>query len=593
MIDDDRGLYSGLFENQHIIMLIYDPQTFNIVDANPAACQFYGYTHAQLTTLKIIDLNGWSHDRAAQELQRSQRIRPQLPYVLQHRLASGETRDVEVYTGPIEINGTVYQYSIVHDVTRRKQADDELRRERNFVSAVLDTVGALVVVLDRAGRIVRFNRACEKLTGYAADEVIDHHVWDNLLVPEEIDTVRAVFEKLRAGDFPQEFENQWVMKDGRARLIAWSNTALTNDAGTIEYVIATGVDITERQQTEQEIRRISSFPLLNPNPVLEVDRTGGVTFCNPGALHLLEQQGVTSDAQLFVPDDWPAVVREFDHDPDAVVLREVVVGQLTFAESIHLARGFDTIRIFASDMTERKQVEARLRQSNADLQARNTELDAFAHTVAHDIKNPLHILTGYAELLSLRQSPLSPTETLKALQAIQKNIQKINSITDSLMLLAEVRQKPVTKQALSMAEIVAEAMQRTAHLRDGQVELRLPAEWPTALGYAPWVEQVWVNYLSNALKHVTRPGCVELGAALEASGFVRFWIRDDGPGIAPEEQVELFTAFYRTSHTRRGGHGLGLSIVKRIVEQLGGEVSVTSSGVPGEGSTFGFTLPAA
>ncbi len=70
MTGDDRGLYSGLFENQHIIMLIYDSQTFNIVDANPAACQFYGYTHAQLTTLKVTDLSGWSLDRAAQELQR-------------------------------------------------------------------------------------------------------------------------------------------------------------------------------------------------------------------------------------------------------------------------------------------------------------------------------------------------------------------------------------------------------------------------------------------------------------------------------------------------------------------------------------------
>ncbi len=263
--------------------------------------------------------------------------------------------------------------------------------------------------------------------------------------------------------------------------------------------------------------------------------------------------------------------------------REVAIGRLIFAESLHLARGFDTIRIFASDMTERKQVEARLRQSNTDLQARNAELDAFAHTVAHDIKNPLHILTGYAELLSMRQPPLSSSETLEALRSLQKNIQKINSITDSLMLLAEVRQKPVAKQALNMAAIVAEARQRTAHLRDGQVELRQPDEWPAALGYAPWVEQVWVNYLSNALKYVGQPGCVELGAVLTPNGFVRFWVRDNGPGIAPEEQAELFTAFYQTSGARHGGHGLGLSIVKRIVEQLGGEVSVTSQRCAGRG----------
>jgi signal transduction histidine kinase len=318
-----------------------------------------------------------------------------------------------------------------------------------------------------------------------------------------------------------------------------------------------------------------------------------VTFCNPSAQRLLEQQGLPLDGRWFIPSDWPAIVADLDRRPEGVVRREVVIGQLMFAESIHLAHGFGTIRIFAIDITERKQAEARLQQSNHELQARNAELDAFAHSVAHDIKNPLHIIGAYAELLTIDFDKWQAQAVLDSLRSIQTNVRRINSITDSLMLLSEVRQKALALQPIDMAAILDEVWPRLTHLLDGQIELRLPEAWPRVLGYAPWVEQVWVNYLSNALKYARRPGCVELGAAPDPAGFVRFWIRDDGIGIAPTEQPHLFTAFYQTSRARPGGHGLGLSIVKRIVERLGGTVSVESSGVPGEGSTFSFTLPAA
>lgn len=129
-----------------------------------------------------------------------------------------------------------------------------LQRERNFVSSVLETVGSLVVVLDRGGRIVRFNRACEQLTGYCFDEVRGQCIWDLLLLAEEVASVKAVFAELVAGHFPNDYENYWVASDGRRRLIAWSNTALLASDGTIEYVIGTGIDITERRQAEEALR---------------------------------------------------------------------------------------------------------------------------------------------------------------------------------------------------------------------------------------------------------------------------------------------------------------------------------------------------
>ncbi|HSR29708.1 MAG TPA: PAS domain S-box protein [Anaerolineae bacterium] len=127
-----------------------------------------------------------------------------------------------------------------------------IAEERDFISAVLDTAGALVVVLDREGQIVRFNKACERTTGYSFDEVTGKRLWDLFLIPEEVKLVRAVFDELRAGQFPNEYENYWMTRDGRRRLIAWSNTALLGTDGAVEYVIGTGIDVTERRQAEAQ-----------------------------------------------------------------------------------------------------------------------------------------------------------------------------------------------------------------------------------------------------------------------------------------------------------------------------------------------------
>jgi PAS domain S-box-containing protein len=105
-----------------------------------------------------------------------------------------------------------------------------------------------VVVLDRKGRIVRFNRACEKLTGYSLNEVTGKCFWDLFLVSEEVDSVKAVFEELRDGQFPNEHENYWRARDGGQQLISWSNTCLLDTEGEVEYIIATGINIGEARK---------------------------------------------------------------------------------------------------------------------------------------------------------------------------------------------------------------------------------------------------------------------------------------------------------------------------------------------------------
>jgi signal transduction histidine kinase len=236
----------------------------------------------------------------------------------------------------------------------------------------------------------------------------------------------------------------------------------------------------------------------------------------------------------------------------------------------------------------------KLRNLNTELENRNKDLDAFAQTVAHDLQSPLNLMIGYAEVLEQSFTSLPPEEVQLYLRTIAQNGRKLSDIVDSLLLLAGVRQTAVQQTTLNMADIVAEARQRVKSLvEEYEPQIILPDAWPEASGYTPWIEEVWTNYISNALKYGGRPPRLELGAEPQPDGMVRFWIQDNGPGLTPEEQKRLFIPFTRLEQANVKGYGLGLSIVRRIVEKLGGEVGVESAGVPGQGSIFYFTLSAA
>jgi signal transduction histidine kinase len=227
---------------------------------------------------------------------------------------------------------------------------------------------------------------------------------------------------------------------------------------------------------------------------------------------------------------------------------------------------------------------------NAELQARNMELDAFAHTVAHDLRDPLALITGYIGLLK-EQCVSMPDEIQGYLNLITRNSLKMSSIIEELQLLAGLRTIQVQIEPLHMARIVAEAQQRLRHLiEEKKAQLLYPTDWPVAVGYAPWIEEVWANYLSNGLKYGGSPPRLQLGATTRSDGMVRFWVRDNGPGLSPEAQKRLFSPFTRLDQVRTKGYGLGLSIVQRIITKLGGEVGVDSE--VGQGSIFSFTLPA-
>jgi PAS domain S-box-containing protein len=144
------------------------------------------------------------------------------------------------------------------DITEQKQVEEALQQERNVLSAILDIVGALIVVLDPNGRILRFNRTCEQTTGYSFAEVRGRFVWDLFLMPEEVDSFKAMFAQSNAGQLSGDYQTSWLTRDGRSRLITWSSRILAGKNGETSHVIVTGIDVTERQRLERAILEVSA-----------------------------------------------------------------------------------------------------------------------------------------------------------------------------------------------------------------------------------------------------------------------------------------------------------------------------------------------
>lgn len=251
----------------------------------------------------------------------------------------------------------------------------------------------------------------------------------------------------------------------------------------------------------------------------------------------------------------------------------------------------ESLAASASIAIENAHLVETLKRQKQDLQAQNEELDAFAHTVAHNLKSPLSRLAGFAELLIIDDDHFTEAEKKDVKQRIINNAYRMNNIVDELLLLSSVRKADVVLRPLSMSTIIDSTLERIQHLiEEHQATIILPDSWPPVLGHAQWIEEVWENYMTNALKYGGDSPIIGLGAQKIGQHMVQFWIRDNGNGIPAEKQKFLFTPFTRLNEVRISGYGLGLSIVQRIIHKLGGEVGLESE--VGKGSLFYFTLPA-
>jgi two-component system sensor histidine kinase/response regulator len=237
-------------------------------------------------------------------------------------------------------------------------------------------------------------------------------------------------------------------------------------------------------------------------------------------------------------------------------------------------------------------LQKELLSKSEDLAQKNAELEAYAHTIAHSLKTPLAAASRFLEILQKFKSEGLNDDQRHLAQQATSALSMTGSAVDALLLLSTVSQRNVEVQELDMDLLVGQAMSQLEDLRAGnRARIKLPKSWPRALGYGPWIGEVWLNLLSNALKYGGIPPEIEVGGAPQAGGMMRFWVRDNGATLSDSQRERVFIPFTRLHQDRAAGHGLGLATVQRIVARLDGNVGASAR--QQGGNEFYFSLPTA
>jgi PAS domain S-box-containing protein len=230
-----------------------------IVDVNDGITNLTGFNRSDIIGCSIYDTRFWKNPDDIQavvnEFRRKKHFE-NIEIMLQQKSGSGIACIASARI--ISLQAVPHILSVIRDITERKKAEQSLQTERDFASSILSTIGGLIIVLDREGRIVRFNRSCEIVTGYSFEEVKGKQFWDLFILPEELQGVKDTFAQLTSGMFPNQHENFWLAKDGTRRFIQWSNSAMTGADGSVTFVLGTGIDITERKRAEESLKEALS-----------------------------------------------------------------------------------------------------------------------------------------------------------------------------------------------------------------------------------------------------------------------------------------------------------------------------------------------
>lgn len=246
--------YRAVVENQTELICRYLPD-FTLTFVNDACCRYFGKPREELLGHSFLSLHEpGNHEMIREALGAFARGEIEShTYVEQAARSGGDFRWLEWTDRPIRAEtGQVVEYQAIgRDIHEQRLAELALKTERDFIATIFSTAAAIISVVDREGRFVSINRACENLTGYSSEELIGKTLWETLLLPQDVEGVKRALGLLDKVTFPNTHTNHWRLKDGSLRLIEWTNNVLRDEKGEVALIVASGIDITERKQLEQ------------------------------------------------------------------------------------------------------------------------------------------------------------------------------------------------------------------------------------------------------------------------------------------------------------------------------------------------------
>lgn len=500
---------------------------------------------------------------------------------------------------PSKILGTI------QDITERKQIEECLLEAHNFVSAILNTVDALIVVLDPEGKIVRFNQACKKKTGYTFQEVQGKHVWDLFLIPGEVELVKSVFMDLMEKKTPNSFENRWRTKEGNLRWISWSNSCLLSPTGEVEFIIGSGIDITERKIAEDALKKSEEqFRLVTdalPVLISYVDSEQRYQFNNKvyEEWHGRPRSEIKGKhvKEVLGEDAYKKVEK---HINEALSGKEVnyevcfTLGDgkyrcmnVTYFPHFGEDQKVKGYIVLVDDITHRREMEQQREDLLKTLQQANTDLKDFAYIVSHDLKAPLRTISSLSKILNLKiRDNLDPKE-IEILDLLQDRAKRMNNLLEGLLQYSGIDRIQAIQEELEVESVIQEVIDMLSP--PDTIRIYLEGEFPLVVYDPTQLKQIFQNLIGNAIVHLGKPlGEIIISCKTRENNW-EFCVKDSGIGI-DENHFERIFKIFQTLRPKDEVNttGVGLAVVKKIVEKNGGSIWVESE--KRRGSSFYFTI---
>jgi PAS domain S-box-containing protein len=486
---------------------------------------------------------------------------------------------------------------------------DQVSQGAAFMQAVLESTRDAILICNAEGIVTNWNYAAEELFGYSAREVVGQR-FVILSASNRLDEERSLLDRIRRGEAVSDYQTQRRRKDGQLIEVYLSVTPVLDETGKLLGGIHVSRPYSKRTQLDPQMLLAAVFESAD-DAIATKDLNGIVTSWNRGAERMFGYEAaemIGKPISLLIPSDHP------DEEPS--ILRRIRSGQpVDHYETKRLTRDGRIIDIsltvspirdsqgkivgaskIARDITEKKRIEEREREAKQRAEALSRSKDEFIATVSHELRTPMTAILGWVRMLASGQLKLDAQK--KALEVIERNARSQAQLIEDLLDMSRIisGKLKLTMTQVDLSTIIAavvESHRPTAEVKSIRVRMSIDSAVKSVVGDEERLRQVLWNLLSNALKF-TASGGGQVQVSLDQVGsFARISVIDNGIGIKPEFLPYVFDRFSQadSSITRfHGGLGMGLSIVKSIVEHHGGQVSVSSAG-EGKGAAFTVTLP--
>ena len=585
-----------LFEDNSAIMIIFDPDTGNINDANQAAADFYGWPIEVLRQMNLNQINTLTPEEIKQELKKWDSL-DKWHVSFPHRRADGSVRDVEVFAKKIEIQGKAFIYDIIYDITDRKLQEQALKESEERFRMLFEGHSSIMLIIDHAtGSIIDANSAAEDFYGWSIEELRRMSIQE--INTESYDTVMHNMEEVKSSK-----RNRYLFShrraDGSIRDIEVVSNAIMIKGKELLYSIIN--DITERKQLEDalkisEERFRKLFEDHSAIMILVDPGSGSIMDANHAAcdfygwsheellnMHMQQINTLPPEKLQLVLDKWKTADKLtllFKHRK-----ADGTVSDIEAYGCKIIIRGKAVIYLIIHDITERKRAAEESDQVKT----------AFLANISHEIRTPMNGIMGFSELL--KEPHLTGEEQTEYVDLIHQSGQRMLNLINDLMDISKIdakEAKPVESET-SLNQLLRD-LQAFFNLEANKKGLSLsltkglPDNESIITTDSGKLTQILTNLIQNSLKFTAKGG-IDIGY-VRKDGLLEFYVIDSGRGIPADQKEKIFDRFHQAdiSLTRaHEGSGLGLSISKAYVELLGGNIKVES--VEGAGSTFTFTIP--